>query len=392
MKITKILISVLAVVCLVVPFLVMPLTANAETYTDEDLILEYTYHLAKNNAYKPTGSNNYVFNFQSTGGYSLSSQLTNNYTNLVYYPTVVHTYEYNYLLRFQKGNFNFVEPLNSSIRLGMTNYHGFLYGLDFNLPTSPYVYNVYFLFSNLNGFGDSYFLEETYLDSSFADFTLGYETSNFFTSSFINLSSGTQAVFNISNDEVVSVRADFVPDSPLLLDYGELYLVKLSLPHGSYKLYMDNSFVDVGLLASWYWQVSNEGYISGYRDGFIEGVFESYNTIEPQSPNYQAGYDNGVNYANSVVNMDSASYNAGFNAGVGVGDYSFVDLIGAVIDAPVRAFFGYTTVEDGVITEHPGLFSFEIFGVDMSSFVLSLIGLSIVAILLKFILGGGSSG
>ena len=66
-------------------------------------------------------------------------------------------------------------------------------------------------------------------------------------------------------------------------------------------------------------------------------------------------------------------YDSGYSAGVTAGsDYSFFSLISAVVDAPLRVF--------------KDMFTFEILGVDISSFLLSLFTLCLVVTVTKFLL------
>lgn len=93
----------------------------------------------------------------------------------------------------------------------------------------------------------------------------------------------------------------------------------------------------------------NSGYLAGHNDGYAQGEQFGYNS------GFTAGSSDG--------------YNTGYNAGIEAANtYSFLGLIGAVVDAPVKAF--------------TGLFNFEIFGFDMAAFMLSLLT---VCVLLKIV-------
>lgn len=107
------------------------------------------------------------------------------------------------------------------------------------------------------------------------------------------------------------------------------------------------------------------GYAAGHRDGYIEGQ----------------------KYQDTQVIKTSASWFAGLAQGKSEGgNYSFLNLFSAILDAPVRALFGYTTVENGVNVTYPGLFSFEVFGVDLSSLYLSVFSACIVFCVLRMVL------
>ena len=94
----------------------------------------------------------------------------------------------------------------------------------------------------------------------------------------------------------------------------------------------------------------NAGYSNGYNAGLSDGNSSGY------SDGYSAGY--------------TAGDAAGFNRGVlDSNDYSFIGLIGSVIDAPIAAF--------------RGLLNFEVFGVDLAPFLLGLFSIALVLIILK---------
>ena len=94
---------------------------------------------------------------------------------------------------------------------------------------------------------------------------------------------------------------------------------------------------------------------------------------------YQSGYFAGLNEANrdKKFAIDKA-YNQGKNDGIeSANKYSFLGLISAVIDAPVRAF--------------TSLFNFELLGVNLSAFMFGLLTLALIIFIVKLFLGGGGS-
>lgn len=93
--------------------------------------------------------------------------------------------------------------------------------------------------------------------------------------------------------------------------------------------------------------------------------------------NYNNGYANGIEYADSRVNADSSSYKAGFERGKIEGassanDYSFNGLFYAIFDAPLKV------IQEGL--------NFEILGINLASFILSIITVVIVVAVVKFLL------
>ena len=104
-------------------------------------------------------------------------------------------------------------------------------------------------------------------------------------------------------------------------------------------------------------------YNNGYNEGFKSGKSEGFSSGESQ------GYSNGF----SVGKKNG--YDIGYADGVNAGhDYSFTALLGAVFDVPISAF--------------KGLFNFEILGVNMTSFVSSLLALCVIVVIVKICLGG----
>lgn len=109
---------------------------------------------------------------------------------------------------------------------------------------------------------------------------------------------------------------------------------------------------------------TNSGYSNGYNTGYNLGYNEGYSV--GSSSGYNTGYNTG----------STDGYNQGYNAGIEEGtDYSFLSLMGAVIDAPIKAF--------------TGLFDFELFGTNIKNLLLALFTGSVIIVILKFSLGGG---
>lgn len=89
---------------------------------------------------------------------------------------------------------------------------------------------------------------------------------------------------------------------------------------------------------------------------------------------YDKGFSAGVNSINKN-DIFNQGYTKGFNEGSADGaNYSFMSLIGAVIDAPISAF--------------TGMFDFTLLGVNLRSFILAMLTLAIVIVLIRIALGG----
>lgn len=131
---------------------------------------------------------------------------------------------------------------------------------------------------------------------------------------------------------------------------------------------------------------------SDYNSGYQAGYSEGYNIGSHSGTTYDNGYNNGYDagYDAGLSDGDTAGYNRGYRWGYGLGydngetvgraagiasanDYTFLGLIGAVIDAPIQAF--------------TGLLDFNVLGVNMRNFLISLFSISIVFVIIKFALG-----
>lgn len=105
---------------------------------------------------------------------------------------------------------------------------------------------------------------------------------------------------------------------------------------------------------------SIDGYQQGYADGFNSGV----------SSGSSSGYNDGYKYGNIV------GYQNGYNAGVNdSSNYTFLGLIGAVVDAPVNAFIK--------------LLNFDILGFNMLNFITGVFTFAIILFVVRLVLGKG---
>lgn len=100
---------------------------------------------------------------------------------------------------------------------------------------------------------------------------------------------------------------------------------------------------------------------------FISGAGAAYDL------GYQGGYNIGYDAG------DEAGYNRGYGVGfnkgqadASSGNYTFLALIGSVLDAPISAF--------------KGLLDFELLGVNMSSFVLAIMSLCVIIVIIRVVL------
>lgn len=107
----------------------------------------------------------------------------------------------------------------------------------------------------------------------------------------------------------------------------------------------------------------------------VDTRYYNANSNDYYNQGYNNGYLDGSKDKNSYGNNE---YHRGYNAGVeSANKYSFLGLISAVIDAPVRAF--------------TSLFNFEILGVNLSAFMFGLLTLALIIFIVKLFLGGGGT-
>lgn len=108
----------------------------------------------------------------------------------------------------------------------------------------------------------------------------------------------------------------------------------------------DNEYYDQGF---------QQGQQSGYNSGYSEGE--------------SVGYNNGYNVGQNV------GYNNGYSAGMeDSNQYTFLSLLSATIDAPIKYF--------------QSLFNFELLGVNLQGFLTGLFTLCVIVTIFKLCLGG----
>lgn len=113
------------------------------------------------------------------------------------------------------------------------------------------------------------------------------------------------------------------------------------------------------------------------------GVYVSNFTISLQVLNFQSLIDDAYNRGKDSVDIESIksqAFNNGKQAGIeSANKYTFSALVSSVVDAPIKAI--------------TGLLNFEIFGVNLKSFMLSIFTIAVVIAIVKLFLGnvGGSS-
>ena len=149
----------------------------------------------------------------------------------------------------------------------------------------------------------------------------------------LSFTDGTSTSFNM---------ADGYYDYIDLSDYSSKYILSLDvimlrLDYIDIGLAFSNDYVHIYDLA--YRDGRDDGYSSGYTEGSVVG--------------YNNGYNNGLNDSNQ---------------------YTFYNLFGAVLDAPVKVF--------------SDLFNFELLGVNLLGLITGLFTLAVVIVIIKKVMGG----
>lgn len=264
--------------------------------------------------------------------------------------------------------------------------------VTFSVPYNS-TYDFFLLIYNQDSNFDSgyYRINDVLLDSltsNYRKYVLAVSSSKSADEYFTENQDGTYTAFfsnGSSNSPKFSMFIDINSRSPASVPF---VLYTFSLSAGTYTLRGTTSnSVNSYIAAMWTSHYDSTDYTLGYNDGYDSGYNSGYG--DGQSAGYSSGYDSGFvagkTNADNTVTSTSASYSAGYQKGVeSAGNFSFMSLISAVIDAPIRAFFGYT--ENGVT--HPGLFSFNILGYDMSALVLSMFSACVIIMIIKICLGG----
>ena len=278
-----------------------------------------TYNLYTKEQY----DNNYTLGYNNgyTAGYDIAK---NDFTGLGIFSYATY---YNYA----KGVGSNSNYLVSSGRLNSTNvtyYNGGFYN-DKTLKTE--------LESYLNNNSDNYNggILSLVFDSPIS--TTRYY--NFVTRGF---EFGNSIDFYFDDDSTLNFsRADSFNTDAISLQNLNKNIVKIDL------VFANSDYLVVGLSAN---TLVEDSYNTGYNDGK-----NSVDTTIYYNNGYNTGYNNGKNDGIKSANK-----------------YSFLSLIGSVVDAPIQAF--------------TGLFNFDLLGFNMLNFIKALFTLTVIIVVARFIL------
>lgn len=381
-------ITIIGVLCMLVPFLVLGLFASAETMQDGDFVYEY-------------------YNFRSIRGVGVDQS------------TVYSFFTDNQYFNYNTVNPNFDGAFSS---LPETDYDLNLNGADISIKGLNSVFRPAFYTNSMsangrmnitwdsaNGKLHSYFLSVVVANVSLLPFQVDLEDCFLFNgvTLYNHGCSSVKLTDSYSEDDGTYISGSnssveglmnpsftfnaFVNDTfDFSSDYEFYALTWYGLPtegntlSPNYSVYPMNlfviSFVDMSYEALGFSQGYDDGFDDGFTDGYEDGLAEGFDE------GYDSGVTAGRQQANNTVTQNSASYLQGYQDGLNAPEYSFMSLIASVFDAPIRALFGYT--QDGV--QHPGLFSIDILGMNMGAFIASIFSLAVILTVLRLVLGGKS--
>ena len=253
-----------------------------------------------------------------------------------------------------------------------------------------------------------YYYEGFFFNDNYAP-TIGVETMKYYPCS----GSGT---FSRNHQGSVNLPFRFYDTNTMLWDYGHLklyvfanegddtafssfncnvYKYDLSSAYtesgtvftGSNKLrYYDENENHIGI--SVFCLFDSSGKFQDYTGYFLPGLqLRTYYFSSALSDNtaYNSGVSDGYNIGFSAGSSSGYTdgfsagkvegYNNGYTAGVeNSNNYSFLSLIGAVVDAPISAF--------------TSLLNFNLLGVNLLAFFTGLLTLAIIIFIIKLVLGG----
>lgn len=236
--------------------------------------------------------------------------------------------------------------LNSNGNLQIADFDMYKFGTTTIIPADTYTT------SNSIPLGSSgiYYLQIPSQASSWGVKFSAYTTSNF-NANVYGVEIGTRSTFDLLPDFQPSYWQIFYFKYFSNIDKTEYcefeFYTPISVVYNTRTYYFSNSFSGL------------DGYAQGFENGYNAGVTDGSNT----------GYQDGYNAGQTIGYQDG--YNAGVEHG---GNYTFLGLIGAVIDAPVSAF--------------TSLLNFNILGVNILGFVTGLLTLALIIFIIKLCMGG----
>lgn len=379
------LLLIIALICIVVPFITLGAVASAETFVSDGV--QYDFHVF-HGSYVGDPSVNYMdesnlyFSFFRTNMNALSDAV---WVNL---PVLDYDFSLNDSPVFTfRGTYAMFTPISMSGG-------GITIASSDGAPSDGLLHSyclIFAVYADYDGDLLDYFL---FNGSSLYDVAhLTPLPDTYVADDGVYVSGSSNSVTNTGDYPNVSYNMFLNYDTVEIQQFSQAYdfyaLTWYGPPTAYYTFeYYTNTFsLSTPFIFAFFDSTSdNPGYNQGYEAGVNVGKEQGYN--DGFTAGIQQGYNDGVTagkiQANNTVNQGSASYIQGYQDGLSAPEYSFMSLISALFDAPIRAFFGYT--ENGVT--HPGLFSIDILGMNMGAFIASIFSLAVIITIIRLILGG----
>lgn len=322
-----------------------------------------------------SAANDYLVSERSVTNYDYT--YTNNGVTFHYY------FDLNFYLYNVLSNNTFYYVVNGRSYLGRNSvsYNGITYGngyassdyyVDFNLVSSSFIFggniadiNIYFngtlVNQSFSGFNDLSSLGGNYAWIWYVTqrIRINYGTSDLYLYYPKNLQSSSNAL-----DYSLVVASSNTNNFPSVFTTG-LVSSTSSRAIVSYTVDLTRSNYDLG-----YEEGYNAGYDTGFNNGYTSGV--SNGTDIGYNNGYEAGYT-------AAIGDNQSSYDSGYAAGVAEsGNQSAV--ANSIFDGIIR--IGILPVQFFL-----SVFNFQVFGINVSVIITSLLAVAITVILIRFITG-----
>lgn len=273
----------------------------------------------------------------------------------IYLNAFVYTYDTNQSVRYAVSN-KLVNIENGNVRNNIDKIYDNSYYIDymsFVSGQSSCNYLVPFEMFNSKNIRLTGCFIFTLQSSSVFENGLNFDNVSFSSTASVNQLVNYIKYTNNSQEYISFAFPLFLNGSDVVYYYGD------SADVLTHYLYSDTGY-NFGFNSRTYYLASTDSslYQQGYQSGLTQG--------------YQNGYNSGYNQGTQDVSQ--SQYNAGYDYGYSQGvleanNYSFVGLISAVIDVPIKAF--------------TSLFNFDLLGVNMLSFVTALFTLAVIITIIK---------
>lgn len=172
-----------------------------------------------------------------------------------------------------------------------------------------------------------------------------------------------------------SVLFKYNPTDSSNYTYYLVYDHTISSVTSGFTQYISSFDLTNFILYSYTGIVPTEEYTSGFTDGYTAGYSEGASNENAYYDGFNNGYSDGLrNLEEQKEDSYNLGHSIGYNEGLATGSsnqYSFMGLMGAVMDAPVSAL--------------NGLLDFDILGVNIKTFLVSIMAFAVALFVLKIV-------